>query len=195
MRTASSGGPSRVVLDNPNLVNYYCTGAAANFCVIGMRDQEQLVFYRLDPNLEPPAGGFALRQLRELGRTDYHPNDWGISPDGSTVAMVKPDDHEGRIHLIALASQGDTPAAHDVIVKGWTNLYTLNWAVDGKGWYVSNQPSGAESFLYVERGGHATVLQTMNSGSPIWGVPSPDGRYLAFCATPGIATAWLIENF
>jgi hypothetical protein len=30
MRAASSGGPSRVVLDNPNMVNYYCTGAAAN---------------------------------------------------------------------------------------------------------------------------------------------------------------------
>jgi len=24
--------------------------------------------------------------------------------------------------------------AHDVIVEGWTNLYNLNWAADGKGW-------------------------------------------------------------
>jgi serine/threonine protein kinase/Tol biopolymer transport system component len=196
MRTASSGGPSRVVLDNPNMVNYYCTGAAANFCVIGVRDQEQLVFYRLDPNMEPPAGGFPISQLRELGRTDYHPSDWGISPDGSTIAMVRPDDHEGRIHFVALASQRETSGAKDVVVKGWTNFYTLNWALDGSGWYVSNQPaSGEPSFLYVERRGNATILYTMPSSAPMWGVPSPDGRYLALCATPAITSAWLVENF
>jgi eukaryotic-like serine/threonine-protein kinase len=196
MRTASSGGAPRVVLENPNMVNYYCTGAAANFCVVGVRDQEQLVFYRLDPNLEPPAGGFAMSQLRELGRTDYHPSDWGISPDGSTIAMVRPDDHEGRIHFVALATQRDTSAAKDVVVKGWTNFYSLNWTLDGSGWYVSNQPaSGEPSFLYVERGGNATVLYSLPSSAPMWGVPSPDGRYLALCATPMITSAWLIENF
>jgi hypothetical protein len=108
--------------------------------------------------------------------------------------MVRPDDREGRIHMVPLTGA----AAHDVIVKGWTSLFTLNWAQDGEGWFVSNRPTGTRDsplFLFVHRNGTASILYRPEGGAPIWGIPSPDGRYLAFCANPGTRNVWLVQNF
>jgi hypothetical protein len=174
-------------------VNYYCTRLPASFCVVAEADHNQLVFFRLDPTAEPPAAGFARSQLHELARTGYNPSDWGISPDGSSAAMVRPDDDQGRVHIVPLAG---TAPPYDVTVKGWTNLYTLNWAVDGKGWYISNRTlRNPTTFLYVDLAGNATALNAPESFIPSWGIPSPDGAHLAFSSAPGTANAWLLENF
>jgi serine/threonine protein kinase len=202
MRMAASGGPSELVIEGQDLENYYCSTAAANLCVVAEREQNELVFYAFDPAQKLPAGGIPRKDLRELARTDYNPNDWGLSPDGSSIAMVRPSNREGRIHIISLETRGHTgrvvgtAPAHDVLVDGWTNLFNLNWAADGTGWYICNQsnPAGA-TFLYVDFNGHATVLQSQQGVEPFWGVPSPDGRHLAFSKTTFTDNAWLLENF
>ena len=116
--------------------------------------------------------------------------------------MVRPSYREGRIHVISLPlrsniARGTGPApTHDVVVEGWTNLFDLNWSPDGAGWYVCNRSNPAGStFLYVDLEGHATVLQSMEDVEPFWGVPSPDGRHLAFSKTTFTGNAWLLENF
>jgi hypothetical protein len=43
--------------------------------------------------------------------------------------------------------------------------------------------------------GHATVLQSQQGVEPYWGVPSPDGRHLAFSKTTFTENAWLLTNF
>jgi Tol biopolymer transport system component len=202
MRMAASGGPSELVIEGQELENYYCTTAAANLCVVAEREQNQLVFYAFDPAQKLPPGGIPRKDLRELARTNYDPSDWGLSPDGASIAMVRPSNREGRIHVIPLqerdrTSRGvGTAPAHDVLVEGWTNLFNLNWTADGTGWYICNRSGPAGStFLYVDLKGHATVLQSQQGVEPFWGVPSPDGRHLAFSKTTSIENAWLLENF
>jgi serine/threonine protein kinase len=202
MRMPASGGPSEVVIQSPGLANYYCTPPAANLCVAGEREQNRLVFYAFDPAQKLPPGGIPRSDLRQLARTDYNPSDWGLSPDGASIAMVRPDNSEGRVHIISLAGRGHAgpgmgaPPAHDVLVEGWTNLYNLNWAADGKGWYICNAPvAGGSTFLHVDLQGHATVLQFPENLNKFWGVPSPDGRHLAYSRTTFTANAWLLENF
>jgi serine/threonine protein kinase len=202
MRMPAAGGPSELVLDGQDLENYYCSAAAANLCVVSEREQNQLVFYALDPAQKLPPGGIQRKDLRELARTDYNPTDWGLSPDGASIAMVRPSNGEGRIHTISLEGRGHTgPAvgstpAHDVLVEGWTNLFNLNWTTAGTGWYICSRldPAGA-TFLFVDLKGHATVLQSQQGVEPFWGVPSPDGRHLAFSKTTFTENAWLLENF
>jgi serine/threonine protein kinase len=198
MRMPAAGGPSEVVIQSPALANYYCTPRAANLCVAGEREQNSLVLYAFDPTQKMPPGGIPRSALRELARTDYNPSDWGLSPDGASIAMVRPDNREGRVHIISLAGRGRAEAApaHDVLVEGWTNLYNLNWAADGKGWYICNAPvAGGSNFLHVDLQGHATVLQFPENLNKFWGVPSPDGRHLAYSRTTFTANAWLLENF
>jgi serine/threonine protein kinase len=201
MRMAASGGPSEVVLEGQGLENYYCTPPAPNLCVAGEREQNQLVFYAFDPAQKLLPGGIPRSHLRELAKTDYNPTDWGLSPNGASIAMVRPDNREGRVHIISLPERGDagrglgTAQAHDVLVEGWTNLFTLNWAADGKGWYICTHDPTGSTFLYVDLKGHATVLQSQGGQESFWGVPSPDGRHLAFSKTTFTENAWLLENF
>jgi serine/threonine protein kinase len=202
MRMPASRGPSEVVMQSPGLANYYCTPPAANLCVAGEREQNQLVFYAFDPAQKLPPGGIPRSDLREVARTEYNPSDWGLSPDGASIAMVRPDNREGRVHIISLPGRGHAgpgmgaAPAHDVFVEGWTNLYNLNWAADGKGWYICNAPvAGGATFLHVDLQGHATVLQFPENLNKFWGVPSPDGRHLAYSRTTFTANAWLLENF
>jgi hypothetical protein len=202
MRMPASGGPSELFIEGQDLENYYCTTAAANLCVVAEREQDQMVFYAFDPAQKLPPGGIPRRDLRELARTDYIPSDWGLAPDGASIAMVRPSNSEGRIRIISLAARGpagrsaSTAPARDVFVEGWTNLFNLNWAVDGTGWYICNHSGPAGStFLFVDLKGHATVLQSQQGVEPFWGVPSPDGRHLAFSKTTFTENAWLLENF
>jgi serine/threonine protein kinase len=201
MRMAASGGPSELVIEGQELENYYCSTAAANLCVVAERDQNQLVFYAFDPAQKLPPGGMTRRDLRELARTDYNPSDWGLSPDGASIAMVRPSNREGRIHIIWLQERGHDQGAgrapvHDVLVQGWTNLFNLNWAADGTGWYICNHSDPAGStLLYVDLKGHATAFQSPEGVEPFWGVPSPDGHHLAFSKTTFTANAWLLEHF
>jgi serine/threonine protein kinase/Tol biopolymer transport system component len=202
MRMPASGGPAELVIESPRLANYYCTPLPANLCVAAEREQNQLVFYAFDPAQKLPPGGIPQSDLRELARTDYNPSDWGLSPDGASIAMVRPDNHDGRVHVISLPRRDQvgpgmrTAPAHDVTVEGWTNLFNLNWAADGKGWYICNSPAaGGANFLYVDLKGQATVLLSGENLGKFWGVPSPDGRHLAFSKTVFTANAWLLENF
>lgn len=160
-----------------------------------------MVFREIDPAADPPANGFQASQLRELARPDYALTDWSISPDGSWVATVRPDPEQARIHIIPLG--GNSPLAgklrSDVIVKGWTGFYTVNWPPDGKGWYVSTRVSSSgpvlvpTTFAYVDLNGNATALNAPESYTPSWGVPSPNGRYLAFAAAPATVDVWLLQ--
>ena len=84
----------------------------------------------------------------------------------------------------------------EALVEGWTNLFNLNWAADGTGWYICNHSGpGGSTFLYVDFKGHATVLQSQQGVEPFWGLQSPDGRHLAFSKTTFTENAWLLENF
>jgi hypothetical protein len=170
--------------------------------VVAEREKDQLVFYAFDPAQKLPPGGIPRRDLRELARTEYNPSDWGFSPDGAWIAMVRPSNREGRIRMISLAGRGrtgrdaGTAPAQDILVEGWTNLFNLNWAADGTGWYICNHSGPAcSTFLYVDLKGHATVLQSQLGVEPFWGVPSPDGRHLAFSKTTFTENVWLFENF
>ena len=198
MRMPVSGGLPELVLNVPNLGNYYCTMLPVDLCVAAVREGKQLVFYAFDPEKKLSPEGTPQSDLREVARTDYEPNDWGLSPDGTRIAMVRPDDREGRIHILTLSSapRHIAQGTHDVVVAGRSGFSTLNWAADGRGWYVAN-PSvvGEARFFYIDPEGRATVLKSPESVLPPWGVPSPDGQHLALMNSEISRNAWLIEDF
>jgi hypothetical protein len=69
----------------------------------------------------------------------------------------------------------------DVEVKGWNSLNHISWATDVKGWYVSSELALASTLLYVDLSGNPTILlREPGFFTDIWGIPSPDGKHLAF---------------
>ena len=80
-----------------------------------------------------------------------------------------------------------------ITVKGWPNSTSLNWSADGKGFYFSSDSPQGTTLLYADLKGNARVL--WKGGGAVWGVPSPDGRYLAIRADLANSNVWSLEGF
>jgi Tol biopolymer transport system component len=116
----------------------------------------------------------------------------GLSPDGITFAISRGGDAEIHIRLLSLWGGSD----REITVKGWPNLTGLDWSPDGKGLYVGSASPQARTLLYVDLQGNANVLwQFKGRGGHIWGVPSPDGRYLAILGSVYNSNVWMLEGF
>jgi len=78
----------------------------------------------------------------------------------------------------------------------WPNITGLDWSPDGRGLYCGSVSPQVNTVLYVDLKGNARVLwQTKGGGSYIWGVPSPDGRYLALLGDVTNSNVWMVEGF
>jgi Tol biopolymer transport system component len=116
----------------------------------------------------------------------------GLSPDGSTVAISRAGEPEIHIGLLSLSGGSD----REITVKGWPNTAGLDWPPDGKGLYCGSTSPQGRTLLYVDLKGNARVLWQYKGGSgEIWGVPSPDGRYLAIRGDVINSNVWMVEGF
>jgi Tol biopolymer transport system component len=115
-----------------------------------------------------------------------------LSPDGTTFAVSRSGEAEIHIRLLSISAGAD----RDITVKGWPNITGLDWSPDGKGLYCGSVSSQGGTLLYVDLKGNARVLwQYKGTDREIWGVPSPDGRYLAIMGNVTNSNVWMVEGF
>jgi Tol biopolymer transport system component len=116
----------------------------------------------------------------------------GVSPDGSTLAISREGEPEIHIRLLSLSGGSD----REITVKGWPNITGLDWSPDGKGFYCGSASPQGSTLLYIELKGNARELwQYKAVGGEIWGIPSPDGRYLAIRGDVINSNVWMVEGF
>jgi eukaryotic-like serine/threonine-protein kinase len=181
LRVPINGGPAEPVMKARAGSFVQCPRSSS--CVLSERstDGKQLLFYAFDPLL---GKGREFARMN-AGLVGFY--NWTVSRDGSSIAVVIPGEGDGRIRIFTLTG-GDS---RDVIVTGWSNLQTIDWAADGKGWYSSSASAAAITLLYIDLQGHAQAL----SETVQWAVTSPDGRHLALLEWNTASNAWMIENF
>jgi len=189
MRIPTNGGVPQLVLENRNSIDTMCARAPASLCVVVelSQDRKHLTITTFDP---VKGRGKVLRTIEKDPAQEYAGT--ALSPDGSTYAVSQSRETEIHIRLLSLSGGSD----REIRVKGWPNNTNLDWTSDGKGFYVGSQSPQALTLLYVDLKGNARVLwQYKGQGSQIWGVPSPDGRYLAILATGTNSNVWMLEGF
>jgi Tol biopolymer transport system component len=182
MRVPVSGGPPQLVLTALGTTDIRCTRAPANLCVFDEQQQGHLMFTSVDP-IKGRGRAFATME-----REPSILIPWDLSPDGSQVVMTR----EGRIRLLSLKSGVTT----DLAVRGWDNLWSVDWSADGSVLFVSSQTPRDTTLLRVDLRGEASSLwhQKLNLlGTK--GIPSPDGRHLAVACYTADSNVWMIENF
>jgi len=173
----AGGGQPRQLFTTGNIDEFHCSASFNGACV--MREtvnNKEFVFYALDP---------VQGMGRELARTNWNSTftgDWSISPDGATVAMADHDPDHPAFRLIPLSPDGNTRVS-TIPVRGFGVVLQSTWAAGGKGFYVETQTATGYDLVYMDRSGHAKLLRT--SPTLIWGIPSRDGKKLAF---PGLTT-------
>ena len=189
MRIPVGGGGPQFLLDSPNLNDFECAIAPASRCILleDGQDRKQLLISTFDPL----KGREKL--LRTIEQDPAHGSGAaGLSPDGSMLALSSAGEAEIHIRLLSLSGGLD----REIAVKGWRTLTGLNWALDGKGLYVGSHSPPGSTLLYVDLTGNARVLWQYKAGrGAMWGLPSPDGRYLAILGDVTNSNAWMLEGF
>jgi len=176
-----AGGPPRLVLQEKGITNYECARAPSKLCIFSKLVRQDLIFVFFD--LEHGAG-------RELTRIPNGYTNWGLSPDGSKLAVLL-DKH--RIRFLDLS----TGSTHDVSVIDWP-LFNVDWSADSKSLFMRSwTPKRAWVILTVNEAGKAEVAFHGNENDTfIWMIQSPDGRYAILeMPTRGDCNAWMVDNF
>jgi hypothetical protein len=144
--------------------------------------KSEFVYYALDP---------ISGRGRQLGRSPWTPTllgDWSISPDGTTIAAADHDEVHPGIRLIALTLAGPSQIS-EISVQGFGTLLGTTWSPDARGFFVESKTASSYNLLYVNRAGHAQLLR--QTTIPIWGVPSRDGKRLAFPDQTTNSNVWI----
>jgi eukaryotic-like serine/threonine-protein kinase len=190
MQVPVGGGPSQLVLEGHNVTDFKCAVAPATLCVVEERspDRKFLTVTAFDA---VKGRGPVLATIPTNPSVDYYATP---SPDGAHLAFLKIGEAEGHIQLLAL----DGHAERDIRVQGWPGIRNFVWRRDGKGFYCGIMRPQGVTLLYVDLDGNAQVLWEQKGAtefSGIYGIPSPDGRYLAIMEETMDSNLWMIENF
>jgi hypothetical protein len=153
--------------------------------VLSKAEPKQLVFFVFDSIKGNPREVAKL----EVSATGWN---WGLSPDGTSIAVDTFRTSDNRIRLISLSGR----PTREIRVKDWNSFTSLDWAADGKGFFVCSNPTGRLStLLYVDLMGNAHSLWQVKNFHATWAIPSHHGKYVAIPAPTVGSNVWMVENF
>jgi hypothetical protein len=187
MRVGSSGESPQFVMEVPRLGNFACPRLPADVCLVAQssEDGKKVTITSFDPMQGKPREVLTL-DIR-LG-TLYN---WMPSPDCSRIAFMEYSPLQGVIRTLSLKGEPE----HDIAVKGWTGLNSVDWAGDGESFLVSSQSPTSSTLLRVDMEGRATPLWDQRGAWRTWAIAAPNGRELAIQGMTSSSKVWMIENF
>jgi serine/threonine protein kinase len=167
----------------------YACGLPPSSCVMSELKGEQLIFSHLDP---------VKGKGEEIARLDGYQSPeplWGLSPDGSRLAIVDEGQQKGAIRILNLANHKITVLS----VQNWKWEYfqRISWTADGKSLLALAASPSSVALLLIDANGNPRVLYEIPAGAGWIAniVPSPDGRSLAFTKRIYVNDVMLLENF
>jgi len=180
----TAGGQPERVRTNGQIEEFHCPAVPEKECVLREAiGHDALVYYAVDP----------LQGMGKLlARTAWEPNrlgDWGISPDGSTVAVANHDTLHPSIHVIHL--DGSSEQDRKIPFEGYGTVLGVNWATDNRSLFVQCRTEKGSQLIYRDFAGNKTLLP--ESSLLLWAVPSPDGRRIAFPGRTISRNVWSAE--
>jgi serine/threonine protein kinase/DNA-binding winged helix-turn-helix (wHTH) protein/Tol biopolymer transport system component len=194
MRRAVAGGSPEMVLQEPGgdaqgkyVWDYKCPLRPGSPCVLGEKNGNDLVFYSLDP-----ARGKG-KQLAKAVVRPFFGWDWDVSPDGSRLGLIGLAGHDGRIEILSFSDS----TWHEISLERPLGLlFSISWAADGKGFFVTSWQNNSNDLLHVTLAGKIEPLIRNGYRQGIEKLlPSPDGKYLAYQGDTTDSNVWLLEGF
>jgi len=187
MRIPFTGGSPELLFTARPLSDISCTNYTANFCVIAeiTEDGKQAVVTAFDA---VKGRGHELAQFESDPHAQVRYCNCQISPDGTRLAVELGE--EGRIRILSLRGQPE-----QIIQPKGLQIRDYYWAADGRGLYVGSTGMGKRALVHLDLQGNAHVVRESYGNDFTWGIPSPDGRHLAFMGWTDNRNIWMMENF
>jgi hypothetical protein len=151
-------------------------------------DRKQCIFTEFDP--KKGKGGELARVTLRQPVDNYF---WALARDGSRLAFAQDlRGRERRIQILPL-SGGE---AREVVIKREIQMTSLDWTIDGSGFFVGSCAPEAV-LLFVDMDGRTDILWKTER---VWekgprGLPSPDGHHLAMRSWTNEGNIWMLEDF
>ncbi len=185
-RVLVDGGVPQLLFETGGMVNYRCGMQPLDFCVYTamVPDQTQIVITAFNPVTASPKE--FMRIPVEAG-AQY---DWALSPNGREIAIVKEELTGCNVRLLDVGKDEE----HTIPLSGILNCTSLDWAWDSMSMFIAGSRAGTLTLLRVAKDGKVQPLWTQPHASGTWGVPSPDGRYLAIRSDSTDANVWSIDE-
>ena len=187
MRITPGESTPQTLIEVPRLNNLACPQPPSSLCFFDQssEDEKKITFSAFDP-----ASGKAHEVLTVDSRPGMFYN-WMTSPDGSRLVFAEFNPLEGRLRLLSF----DGAPERDIVVKGWAGFNSVDWAADGKSFFVSSQSPTSTTLLHVDLDGYAIPLWDQPGGWRTWAIAAPNGRELAIAGMTSSGNVWMIENF
>ena len=183
LRAPAAGGPPQHLVELPDINNYQCARSPASTCILSQMRSQEISFSTFDEKTGNPREIFRVQEAAANWN-------WSLSPDGKTIALAKTG--EGRVRLLSLAGV----SVGEFAVENGSGITSVDWAADGKGVFLSSNPTGWNSTLFfIDLKGKATELWQVKSVNATWAIPSRDGKYVAIPAPTTSGNVWMAENF
>jgi WD40 repeat protein len=175
-----AGGTPRRVLQDVGIWNVQCSPLPSGGCMYSNLKGDRTETFRFD-----------VRTGKRPDRPQVDPwCNWRLSPDGSQRAIVC-DSRKGTIRLRS-ALTGET---RDLTVKGWDELGSIEWSVDGRTLLAVWHHESDTALLNVTLDGRVSVLLRSSNPEILGAIASPDGQSLAIAGASTNSNVWQIDNF
>jgi DNA-binding winged helix-turn-helix (wHTH) protein/Tol biopolymer transport system component len=182
-----SGGLPQLFGNQKTVLNVACAQKPATNCIAGVFVSERQRFVLF--NIEPPNPEF--HRLFELGFDLRLDPSWTVSPDGTRMAFNKNLTNGAEIDILSL----DGKVQRKVPVKGFNRFRSIDWAADGRSWFVGAETAAGCSLLRVYPDGTYSVLVNMHGrGMRTYAIPSPNGEHVAFLGWTVNRNAWTVDH-
>jgi hypothetical protein len=186
MRVAGAGAPPEEVANAKNITAIRCGLAPSSPCIVEEANAEGHLARLVDPMRGP--GETLFR--RPGGTSDSAP-----APAFDRFAYIVPPKAGGPRNTIQIVNRAGIPQGQ-VTAAGATILNSLDFAADGKGFFTSDYSTdlGAR-LLYVSLSGATSILWHNRASNRTWGVPSPDGKWVAILGATQESNVWVLDGF
>jgi hypothetical protein len=184
-RVPSDGGVAEQVGIGTPADDFRCP-ASGRFCALRWMEGDRTIVYSV---LDPIRGKGA--ELFRMNRLSDDKGDWDISPDGSELTITVPSLPAPMLRIVTVRSGSSKGTFQDLPLKLGSAVKGVNCTADGKGWFVSTNTAVGSDLFLVDRSGRANLI--WQTTVPTWGVPSPDGKKLAFGNESVDSNVWLLR--
>jgi DNA-binding winged helix-turn-helix (wHTH) protein/Tol biopolymer transport system component len=176
-----AGGTPRLVLKDFRIWNVQCAPLPSTICLYSIMKGNTSQTVRFD-----------VRTGKSTDPPQIDPScNWSLSPDGLQRAIVPDSPKNGTIRLRSTLT-GET---RELAVKGWNELGSITWSVDGKSLLATWHHESDSALLNVTLDGKVSVLLRSSSPEILGAIQSPDGRSLVIAEASTTSNVWQIENF
>ncbi len=179
MRLPIGGGTPEPLPDLRKFGGFKCS--RAGLCEVVQKQGQEYLIFELDP---------VKGKVREIYRDNQQYLD--VSPDGEVIAAPSGNGSETKIVLRSFSTGA---VIREIPIRGVTKFTSFDYDATGKGFFVGDSSLTEVRELYIDLSGAISVLYRQPGSIPgIWGLPSPDGKYLALMMFTDDANVYTVER-